>query len=166
MVFKVYGSNFHLDPKYRLIGPLGRGSYGVVCAALDTSTNRKVAIKKITPMASHITDAKHNLREIRMMRYLGVHSNVISLIDIAIQNEKDELYLVMELMDTDLHRVIQSKQPLTEKHHRFFMYQVHAHAVTCTGRDVHTHKMHAERRGGVALPTAAVLSPPPPPART
>lgn len=31
---------------------------------------------------------------------------------------------MMELMDCDLHRVIQSKQPLTEKHHKCFIKQV------------------------------------------
>lgn len=32
--------------------------------------------------------------------------------------------MMMELMDCDLHRVIQSKQPLTEKHHKCFVKQI------------------------------------------
>ena len=37
---------------------------------------------------------------------------------------EDELYMVMDLMDTDLHKVIQSKQPLSESHHRYFLHQL------------------------------------------
>jgi serine/threonine protein kinase len=32
--------------------------------------------------------------------------------------------MMMELMDCDLHRVIQSKQPLSEKHHKCFIKQI------------------------------------------
>eukprot|EP00936_MAST-01D_sp_MAST-1D-sp1_P002094 g2094.t1 len=122
--FSVFGSTFRLDRAYTLIGPLGKGSYGVVCAARDKENGRKVAIKKVTPMATHITDARHTLREIRMMRYLGVHPNVISLFDLQASERRDELYIVMELMDTDLHRIIQSKQSLTEQHVRYFLFQL------------------------------------------
>lgn len=38
--------------------------------------------------------------------------------------EGDELYLVMDLMDTDLHKVIQSSQTLSESHHKFFLHQL------------------------------------------
>ena len=34
------------------------------------------------------------------------------------------MYIVAELMDTDLHRVIYSGQRLTEEHVQFFLYQV------------------------------------------
>ncbi|RYH19896.1 hypothetical protein EON65_25310 [archaeon] len=37
---------------------------------------------------------------------------------------KTELYMMMELMDCDLHRVIQSKQPLSEKHFKCFIKQI------------------------------------------
>ena len=35
-----------------------------------------MAIKKITPMSASVIDAKHTLREIRLLRYLGRHENV------------------------------------------------------------------------------------------
>ena len=34
---------------------------------------------------------------------------------------EDELYVVM---DSDLHRIIQSSQPLTDAHYKHFMYQL------------------------------------------
>ena len=30
----------------------------------------------------------------------------------------------MELLDSDLHRIIQSPQPLGDAHHRYFMFQL------------------------------------------
>lgn len=58
------------------------------------------------------------------VRYLGKHENIITLKDLFIREADDELYIVMELLDSDLHRIIQSKQALSEAHHRFFMHQV------------------------------------------
>ncbi len=37
---------------------------------------------------------------------------------------EDELYVVMELMDSDLHRIIQSGQQLTDAHFKHFMFQL------------------------------------------
>lgn len=36
----------------------------------------------------------------------------------------DDLYVVTELMDTDLRSVVYSKQPLTEEHCQYFTYQL------------------------------------------
>ena len=33
-------------------------------------------------------------------------------------------YQITELMDTDLHQIIRSKQPLSEDHFQYFMYQL------------------------------------------
>ncbi len=49
---------------------------------------------------------------------------VVSLKDLIVREAEDELYLVMDLMDSDLHRIIQSSQPLTDAHYKHFMYQL------------------------------------------
>ncbi|RHY34990.1 hypothetical protein DYB32_000480 [Aphanomyces invadans] len=116
--FTINGCTFLVDPKYEPLDAIGQGSYGVVCSVLNTATKEKVAIKKITPMAGDEWDATHTLREIRLMRCLGEHENIISLKDLTMCVEKDELYMMMELADTDLHRLIQSSCPLTEGHIR------------------------------------------------
>ncbi len=97
-------TTFTLDKQYSDLKAIGSGSYGVVCAAFSESLGKKVAIKKITPMAKHITDAKHVLREIRLMRYMGQHANIVHLLDLMVRESSDELYIVMELLDSDLHR--------------------------------------------------------------
>ncbi|TMW55674.1 hypothetical protein Poli38472_010556 [Pythium oligandrum] len=122
--FTINGCAFHVDPKYKPIDAIGQGSYGVVCSVRNAETNEKLAIKKITPMAGDEWDATHTLREIRLMRCLGAHENIISLKDLSMCEEKDELYMMMELADTDLHRLIQSSCPLTEGHIRVIMFQL------------------------------------------
>lgn len=54
-------------------------------------------------------------------RWLGKHANIIKLKDLMVNVEDDELYLVMELMDSDLHRIIQSHQVLEDAHFKHFM---------------------------------------------
>jgi serine/threonine protein kinase len=120
----VENSQFVLDRKYTDLKLIGKGSYGVVVKAKDASRNMSVAIKKITPMAKTVVDAKHVLREVRIMRHMGKHENIITIEDIVVREANDELYIIMELFDSDLHQVIQSSQVLTEPHHRHFMHQL------------------------------------------
>lgn len=122
----VHGHTFTVSTRYNLRDSkiLGRGSFGVVCTAVDTETGRTLAIKRIRPYANDEWDARHTLREIRLLRLLGPHPNVISLYDLSLFDDKSELYMMMELMDCDLHRVISSKQPLSTKHFKCFTRQI------------------------------------------
>lgn len=106
IVHYLASTTFTIDKKYSDLKAIGKGSYGVVCSALDATTGRRIAIKKITPMAKHVMDAKHVLREIRLMRHMGKHENIITLEDLIVREAADELYIVMELLDTDLHRYL------------------------------------------------------------
>lgn len=36
----------------------------------------------------------------------------------------NDVYIVYELMDTDLHQIIRSPQPLSDEHFQYFIYQV------------------------------------------
>lgn len=87
-------------------------------------SSNQVAIKKISPMAKSVYDAKHTLREVRLLRHCGQHPNVITLLDLMLSENADELYIGMECMDTDLHRIIQSSQKLSLSHHKHFMHQL------------------------------------------
>ena len=48
---------------------IGKG-YGVVCSATDNKTGEKVAIKKITDVFEHVSDATRILREVKLLRVL------------------------------------------------------------------------------------------------
>jgi hypothetical protein len=85
-----------------------------------------VAIKKIANAFENLTDARRTLREIKLLRHLR-HENIIAVKDILRPPSKDkfnDVYLVYELMDTDLHQIIRSSQPLTNEHFQYFVYQV------------------------------------------
>ena len=103
------------------------GSYGIVCSALDTQTNTKVAIKKVIRCFDHHIFAVRLLREVKILGFLK-HPNVIDLKHVQLPfPDKDtytELYMYTDLMDTDLKTIIQSPQELTNDHIQFFMYQI------------------------------------------
>ena len=54
------------------------------------------------------------------------HENVIAVRDLMRPASRDanDVYLVYELMDTDLHQIIRSSQPLSDDHFQYFIYQV------------------------------------------
>lgn len=117
--YKVLGSRFELPEHYEIIDPVGSGAYGVVVAAKDKSEqseNNLVAIKKIEKAFEHKIFALRTLRELKIMRLLN-HDNVLSVKSILKPEslEKfDQIYVVTELMETDLSQIIKSNQPLTD----------------------------------------------------
>ena len=79
--------------------------------------NETVAVKKIIDPFADRTDCKRLLREIKILKHFK-HDNVLGLVDIlappnANAKEWKDVYIVSELMDTDLHKVIRSPQPLS-----------------------------------------------------
>jgi len=90
---------------------MGGGAYGVVCSAMDLKKNRKVAIKKIGKAFDDLIDAKRIYWEIKLLKFIN-HENIIKLYDIEIPEKPksfNDIYIITELMETDLHRVIYSK---------------------------------------------------------
>ncbi len=103
---------------------IGRGAYGVVVSAVDVDTNHKVAIKKIPRLFNDLVDAKRILREIKLLRHFR-HENVIGLRDLApAYGPFEELFIVLDYMDTDLHKIIYSSNALSDDHVQYFIYQV------------------------------------------
>lgn len=59
--------------------------------------------------------------------FLRRHENVIGIWDVLSPGSHaafDDVYIVYDLMDTDLHQIIRSNQPLTDEHFQYFVYQV------------------------------------------
>lgn len=124
--YTIWQTLFEIDTKYVPIKPIGRGAYGVVCSSINRETNEKVAIKKIGNIFENSIDALRTLRELKLLRHIR-HENVIALKDVMMPIHKTsfkDVYLVYELMDTDLHQIIKSSQPLSNDHCKYFLFQV------------------------------------------
>ena len=144
---KEFFTEYGESNRYSIKEVIGKGSYGVVCSAVDTKTGERVAIKKINNVFEHVSDATRILREIKLLRLLrhpgtsassavslrqDVHMDTVrdlleqqpdhragsecsmSIADIveikhimlppSARDFKD-IYVVFELMETDLHQV-------------------------------------------------------------
>ncbi|CAI0400501.1 unnamed protein product [Linum tenue] len=112
--------------RYQIQEVVGKGSYGVVGSAVDTKTNEKVAIKKINDVFEHVSDATRILREIKLLRLLR-HPDIVEIRHIMLppsRREFRDIYVVFELMESDLHQVIKANDDLTPEHYQFFLYQL------------------------------------------
>jgi len=144
---------FEVDVRYSIKCIVGKGAYGLVCAAEDALAAKThsptavyqepsgeqpeaaaageptgmVAVKKIIDPFQDRTDCKRLLREIRLLRSLR-HPNILHLRDVmpptSLCAEKwSDVYLVTRLFDTNLHRVIYSGQPLSDAHVQYILWQ-------------------------------------------
>ncbi|KAF5951439.1 hypothetical protein HYC85_009383 [Camellia sinensis] len=112
--------------RYKILKIIGKGTYGVVCAAIDTHTGEKVSIKKINDIFENTSDAIRVLREVKLLRLLR-HPDIVDIKSIMLppsRREFKDIYVVFELMESDLHQVIEANDDLTHDHHRFFLYQM------------------------------------------
>ena len=134
LILHILGTTFVVEDKYEYIKQIGHGAYGVVCSAVDHSIKAKVAIKKVPKAFEDLIDAKRIVREIKLLSkfnfgYLNVifyceieffdHENIIGLVDVAKPPAKtgfEDIYIITDLMETDMHRVIYSRQDLTDDH--------------------------------------------------
>ncbi|ETO20769.1 Protein kinase domain containing protein, partial [Reticulomyxa filosa] len=136
---QVKNEKFWLWEFYKPTGKvLGEGAYATVIEAKDTRTNKVVAIKKNKNVFAEICDAKRVLREIRLLMHFD-HDDIIRLLDVippayeeigtftdvlSDHGKKKGGYLVIPKMEMTLKEVIKSKQPLTNDHYLFFIYQI------------------------------------------
>ncbi|XP_063157414.1 serine/threonine-protein kinase NLK2-like [Candoia aspera] len=106
--------------------PIGYGAFGVVWSVTDPRDGSRVALKKMPSVFQNLVSCKRVFRELRMLCYFK-HDNVLSALDILQPPQIDcfeEIYVITELMQSDLHKVIVSPQPLSADHIKVFLYQI------------------------------------------
>jgi mitogen-activated protein kinase 1/3 len=138
-------NRFLIDKRYTNLKPCGDGSYGFVASADDAVTGGKVAIKKIKDAFSDSVDAKRILRELKLLRHFNSHENIISILDIMTVPPNtpnfSDIYIVTNLMESDLERIVRSRQVLTDQHFQYFLYQIlralkYVHSANVLHRDL------------------------------
>ena len=137
---------FDLPPRYEAKKQVGKGAFGVLISAHDREEGVQVAIKKVQlggAMGWDRHEAKSLIRELKLLQHFD-HENIMRLRDLLVpsggtpritgESSADgappfsEIYMVQDLMATDLHYIIQSaargKQRMTEDHIQYFTYQL------------------------------------------
>jgi tRNA A-37 threonylcarbamoyl transferase component Bud32 len=99
--------------RYRLLGPLGSGSMGIVYAAYDPQLGRRIALKLVRPRAQRNGESGERsrgrvLREAQAMARLA-HPNVVAIHDVGTFG--DEVFLAMELVEGTLASVLEAGTP-------------------------------------------------------
>mmetsp|Transcript_121092 Transcript_121092/g.337954 ORF Transcript_121092/g.337954 Transcript_121092/m.337954 type:complete len:380 (+) Transcript_121092:219-1358(+) len=133
---------FKVPAHLELIKKVGSGAYGTVCSFTDPKRGEKLAVKKITDAFHDLVDGKRILREVKLLRNFK-HDNIICILDMYPPDHPDfdDIYIVTDLMETDLHKVIYSKQVLNDEHHQYFSYQIlrgllYLHSANVVHRDL------------------------------
>ncbi len=77
-----------------------------------------MAIKKIPKAFDDLIDAKRIYREIKLLKFFD-HENVVTLLEVEKPPGRtgyEDIYIITDLMETDLHRVLYSRQTLSHEH--------------------------------------------------
>jgi nemo like kinase len=123
--------------------PIGYGAFGVVWSVTDPRDGKRVALKKMPNVFQNLISCKRVYRELKMLCHFK-HDNVLSALDILQPPHIEyfqEIYVVTELMQSDLHKIIVSPQPLTSDHVKVFLYQIlrglkYLHSARVLHRDI------------------------------
>ncbi|KAK9049572.1 hypothetical protein SSX86_031457 [Deinandra increscens subsp. villosa] len=124
--------------RYRIIGKLGRGTFGVVLKAFNRQTGEIVAIKKLS--GSSDPDFDDLEREVKSL-IVNNHENIVTLIDIVL--EKNMRFLVFEYMQGSLHdRIVEradQARPFTESEVKDMCFQLF-HGLACMHENGFIHR--------------------------
>jgi mitogen-activated protein kinase 1/3 len=115
-----------LPPYYEAKKLIGTGSYGSVAETYDHKAKRLVAIKRMGHVFEDLIDCKRILREVAILHKLN-HENVVKLYDLTQPLDHtsfDELYMIMEICDSDLKKLCRTDVTLSPLHINTLLYNL------------------------------------------
>uniref|UniRef100_A0A0G4GVI8 Mitogen-activated protein kinase n=1 Tax=Chromera velia CCMP2878 TaxID=1169474 RepID=A0A0G4GVI8_9ALVE len=119
-------STWEVPDRYEIKQLIGTGSYGSVAESCDLLTGGIVAIKRIHRVFEDLVDCKRILREIALLNRLD-HMNVVKILDICVpqrMDKFDELYIVLEIADSDFKKLFRAHVHLSELHVKTLLYNL------------------------------------------
>ncbi|XP_041360181.1 serine/threonine-protein kinase STK11-like [Gigantopelta aegis] len=123
IVYQTRRRRAKLISKYLMGDLLGEGSYGKVKEMLDTELLCRRAVKILKrKKLRKIPNGEQNVqREIQLLKTLR-HKNIIHLVDVLHNEEKQKMYLIMEYCVSELQEILES---VPEK--KFPVWQAHGY---------------------------------------
>ncbi|MDR3547332.1 MAG: protein kinase [Candidatus Pacebacteria bacterium] len=112
-----------IGPTYVFQKELGTGTYGSVCEAIVADTGDRVAIKRFTDLFKDQVMCKRILREIEILYSLN-HELIVRPFDMFTRNNNTEVYLVMELGQSNLKNLFMHPVYLDPKQIQLLMYRL------------------------------------------
>jgi len=94
--------------RYQRLDVLGEGTYGVVYRAIDKTTGKTVALKKMRLDRTEEGIPQTALREVSILQEIH-HVNIVNLLDVICADGK--LYLIFEFVDQDLKKALDKRSP-------------------------------------------------------
>ena len=118
--------DWEVGNNYEVVKQVGSGSYGYVVQAIQKSTGKKVAIKRLNKIFEDVIDCKRILREVVLLRHLE-HPNLVHIIEILEPTDPknfDSLYVVLEYAQSDLKKLFKSPIHLEMIHIQTLLYNI------------------------------------------
>ena len=126
--------------------PIGIGQYGMVYSGWDRTTNENVAIKILKRFPNTTIDSKQLYREIKILNMLKGSSHIVNLkhVEASVVSDSTMLYgvaLIFDRHETDLFKIIASRQALKVEHLQSFLHQIlsgihYSHSANLVHRDL------------------------------
>ncbi|GMH70453.1 hypothetical protein TL16_g05413 [Triparma laevis f. inornata] len=111
---------------YKLTKVLGSGAFGTIYAS-TSPTGEPCAVKRINNINEEPLIAKQTLREIKILKFFNGSDNIIGIRDVIREGAREgfnDVYIVLDLMGTDLQRLIDSKIELDDRKIKHIVYEI------------------------------------------
>jgi cell division cycle 2-like protein len=141
---------------YEQLARISEGTYGVVWKARSLQTREIVALKQIK-VDNHDDFSRVALREINALLELSGHSSIVSVQEMVVGTELNQVFQVMEYFEFDLHvGVEQFDGALAQGELKSIAQQIlsavaHVHAHKYLHRDLKPENILVRRTGQIAI---------------
>merc|ERR1719440_1124223 len=117
---------FKLPDNYEISQLIGSGAYGQVIEAFDHAKGELVAVKRMGHLFKDLVDCKRILREVAILARLN-HECIVQIYDMPPPSDPtkfQELYMVMEICDSDMKKLIKANVTLSALHINTLLYNL------------------------------------------
>lgn len=120
------GTRFIIDDRYEYLNLILESLSRIKIKVRDKNDDKFLTITKATSIFYYLDSCLSILKSLKLARYLK-HDNILSITSLLLplsRSNFNHLYMVQDFMESDLRKVIRSKQPLTTDHIQYFLYQI------------------------------------------